>query len=96
MTFDETVEVLAGKTLNNNWFDETQRLDISSFNLMEHYMSRPTSFRWAHPLGLFAFLCTTEEKLERENKMEEFYRRNVDDSLTSLYFLIQQLQQPSC
>ena len=33
------------------------------------------------PLMANALLCSTEEKLERENTLPEFYKRYVDDTL---------------
>jgi len=31
-----------------------------------------------------AFLCSIEEKLEHDNKLPEFYRRYVDDTLATM------------
>ena len=36
------------------------------------------------PLVANAFLCSIEEQLERENKLPSFYRRYVDDTLSSV------------
>ena len=36
------------------------------------------------PLVANAFLCSIEEQLERENKLPAFYRRYVDDTLSSV------------
>jgi len=33
------------------------------------------------PLMANTFMCSIEEKLERENKLPHFYRRYVDDTL---------------
>ena len=35
------------------------------------------------PVMACAFLCSIEEKLERENKLPEFYKRYVDDAETT-------------
>ena len=35
------------------------------------------------PLMANAFLCSIEEKLEQDNKLPDFYRRYVDDTLTT-------------
>ena len=36
------------------------------------------------PLMANAFLCSIEEKLEQENKLSDFYRRYVDDTLATM------------
>jgi len=36
------------------------------------------------PLMANAFLCSIEEKLEHDNKLPEFYRRYVDDTLATV------------
>ena len=36
------------------------------------------------PLMANAFLCSIEEKLEQENKLPDFYRRYVDDTLATM------------
>ena len=36
------------------------------------------------PLMANAFLCSIEEKLEHDNKLPEFYRRYVDDTLATM------------
>ena len=36
------------------------------------------------PLMANVFLCSIEEKLERDNKMPEFYKRYVDDTLATV------------
>ena len=36
------------------------------------------------PLMANAFLCSIEEKLERDNKLPEFYKRYVDDTLATM------------
>ena len=36
------------------------------------------------PLRAYAFLCSVEEKIERDNKLPEFYKRYVDDTLATM------------
>jgi len=36
------------------------------------------------PLMANSFLCSIEEKLEHDNKLPEFYRRYVDDTLATM------------
>ena len=36
------------------------------------------------PLMANAFLCSLEEKLERDNKLPNLYRRYVDDTITAM------------
>ena len=36
------------------------------------------------PLIANAFLCSIEEKLEQDNKLQDFYRRYVDDTLATM------------
>ena len=48
-------------------------------------MNRSTAWLWAHlPLMANAFLCSIEEKLEQDNKLPDFNRRYVDDTLATM------------
>ena len=36
------------------------------------------------PTNRYAFLCSLEEKLERDNKLPNLYRRYADDTITAM------------
>ena len=99
---DETIHILVVKAFKNNWFNVTNKLNISMSDRVEllQVATKSQLFQFTgrlyeqvdgvamgSPLGPLvanAFLCSIEEQLERENKLPTFYRRYVDDTLSSV------------
>lgn len=96
---EETIQILAKKAFNENWFNRTYNLDIGEADLIEllRLATKDQLFQFngnlyeqidgvamgstLSPLMANTFMCSIEEKLERENKLPSFYRRYVDDTL---------------
>jgi len=92
---EETIQILAKTTFNENWFKNTFKLNISEADVIEllRVATKGQLFQFdgdlyeqidgvamGSPLGpLMAntFLCSIEEKLEREDKLLPFYRKYV-------------------
>ena len=87
---DVIIEILAEKAFTNNWFKETHSLDITKTDLTDllKLVTKNQLFQFygnlyeqfdgvamGSPLGpLNAFLCSIEQKLEFDNKLNLFTR----------------------
>ena len=92
--------MIAEKAFLNNWFNETHKSNITQPDLIQllEVATKNQLFQFdgklyeqtvvmGSPLGPLmanAFLCSIEEKLEHDNKLPEFYRRYVDDTLATM------------
>ena len=99
---DETVEALAEKAFENDWFNKEHGLNITKTNLMEllsiatknqlfqfegNLYEQLDGVAMGSPLGPLmanAFMCNIEKQLETLNKMPAFYKRYVDDTLSTM------------
>ena len=76
----ETIEILADTAFVDNWFNKTHHLNSELYQQID-------GVAIGSPLGLLmakTFLCSIEEKLQNENKLPDFYRRYVDDTLATM------------
>ena len=95
---NETIHILVERAFKNNWFNVTHKLNIRNSDLVEllQVATKSQLFQFVEqvdgvatgspfgPLVANAFLCSIEEQLQRENKLPTFYRRYVDDTLSSM------------
>ena len=92
MPLDETIEIVAEKAFKNNWFNETHDLNLTKTGLTEllRIATKDQLFQFD---GQFyeqvdgvanVFVCSIEEKLDRNNKLPSFYKRYVDDTLATM------------
>ena len=93
---DETISLLAEKAFTNNWFNATYNLDLIEllniatkdqlFQFNGELYEQSEGVAMGSPLGpLMAntFMCSLEEQLKLRNKLPSYYRRYVDDTLTT-------------
>jgi len=71
--------------------DLVQLLDVATKNQLFHFdgklYEQIDGMAMGSPLGPLmtnASLCSIEEKLEQDNKLPDFYRRSVDDTLATM------------
>ena len=94
---DEMSPILVVKAFKNNWFNVTHKLNIRKYDVVELSQVSTKSQLLLYeqvddvamglplgPLVAKAFLCSIEEQLELENKLSSFYRRYLDDTLSSV------------
>ena len=93
---DETIESIAERAFENDWFNITKSdlielLRIATKNQLFQFegnlYEQVDGVAMGSPLGpLMAntFMCNIEKQLETENKMPAFYKRYVDDTLSAM------------
>ena len=99
---DETIENIAERAFENDWFNKEHNLNITKTDLIEllrvatknqlfqfegDLFEQTDGVAMGSPLGpLMAntFMCNIEKQLEARNKMPAFYKRYVDDTLSTM------------
>ena len=99
---DETIENIAERAFEDDWFNKDHNLNITKTDLIEllrvatknqlfqfegDLFEQTDGVAMGSPLGpLMAntFMCSIEKQLEARNKMPAFYKRYVDDMLSTM------------
>ena len=103
---DETIENIAERAFENDWFNKEHNFNITKTDLIEllrvatknqlfqfkgDLFEQTDGVAMGSPLGpLMAntkkkhFMCNIEKQLEARNKMPAFYKRYVDDTLSTI------------
>ena len=88
---DETIQILADKALNDDWFNTTHELNLFRDQLIELLNAATKNQLFQFNGNLYeqtdllanVFMCSIEDKLDQDGKLPSCYRRYVMTPLPS-------------